>query len=116
MTSLVKAIDKFVADNKSKRMVGLVVLLDENNEANRKKLEELAESNKIAIPLTIAVDGAKGPGAYTLNAKVPITVLVSRRNRVKANFALTDPAPKDEEAQKKEAAPILAAAERMLGG
>jgi len=112
---LAKAIDKFVADNKSKRMAALTVLLAENNKANQQKLRELAEQNKISIPLTMSLQGSKGPGAYKLNPDVPLTVLVSRRNRVKANFALADPAPKDEKAQKAEIDPIIAAAQKMLG-
>ncbi|MBM4035950.1 MAG: hypothetical protein FJ291_29785 [Planctomycetes bacterium] len=112
MTRLVKAIDKFVADNKEKRAASFVVLLDENNDANQAKLAELAKKNDVATPLTISVEGAKGPGSYKLNAEVPITVLVSKKNKVHANFALA--ASADEEAQKKEAAAILAAAEKML--
>lgn len=112
MTGLVKAIDKFVADNQEKKMASFVVLLDETNEANQKKLEELAKATGASVPLTIAGDGAKGPGAYKLSPDVPITVLASRKNTVKASFALAG--SKDEEGQKKEIADILAAAEKML--
>jgi len=111
LAGLAKAVDKFVADNKEKRMAGLVVLLDAKNDANVAKLTEIADKGGLAIPLTIAGDGAKGPGGYKLNAEVPITVLVSRKNKVEANFALA--AKADEEAQKKEVADILAVAAKM---
>ena len=114
LTSLVKAIDKNVAENKGDNRTAFVVLLDENSDGNRKKLAELAKANSISVPLTIAADGAKGPGAYKLNPDVPITVLVSKRNSVKANFALTDPAPKDDAAKAKEVADILAAADKAF--
>ncbi len=109
---MVKAVDKFVADNKEKRAAGVVVVLDENNAANQAKVAEFAKKNDVAVPMTIAVDGAKGPAAYKLNAEVPITVLVAKKNKVQANFALA--ASADEEAQKKEAADILAAAAKMI--
>ncbi len=112
MARLAKAIDKFVADNKEKRAASFVVILDDNNAANQEKVAEFAKKNELAVPLTIALEGAKGPGAYNLNPEVPITVLASRKNRVVANFALA--ASADEEAQKKEAAEILAAAAKML--
>ena len=112
LTGLVKAIDKFVADNKEKRAASYVALLAENTEANQTKLAELAKSADIAAPLTIPVVGPKGPPAYKLNADVPITVLVVKKNKVQANFALA--ATADEEAQKKEVSDILAAAAKVL--
>jgi len=114
LASLAKAVDTFVADNKSKRMAAFVILLDEKSEANQKKLADLAKAGELSVPLTIAADGAKGPGAYKIHADVPITVLVSSRNRVQANFALAGDAPSGEEALKKEAEPILAAAKKLL--
>jgi len=112
LTGLVKAIDKFVAENRDKRAAGYVVLLDENNAANQAKLAELAKKQGLSVPLTIALEGAKGPGRYKLNPDVPITVLVAKRKRVLANFAL--PATADEEARKKESDAILAAAAKVL--
>ena len=49
----------FVADNKSQRMTGFVVLLAENNGANKAKLVSLAKTHDISIPLTLALEGAK---------------------------------------------------------
>lgn len=112
MTSLVKSVDKFIADHTKERMAGFVALLDEKSEANQQKLKALAEENKLTLPLTIAIDGKAGPEAYKLNAEVPITVLISDRNVVKANFALA--ASSDEKAQAKEVEDILAAAEKVL--
>lgn len=112
MTGLVKAIDKFVADNKEKRAAAYVVLLAENNAANQAKLADLAKNEGLSVPLTLPADGAAGPPSYKLHAEVPITVLVAKKNRVEANFALA--ATADEEAQKKELSNILAAAAKVL--
>jgi len=116
LTRLVKAINKFVLANRKKRMAAFVVLLAENSPENQKKLKSLSARNGLAIPLGIALEGSKGPPAYKLSPDVPITVLVANRNRVRANFALTDPAPTDKKEQKKEIKQVLVAAYRMLRG
>jgi hypothetical protein len=43
------------------------------------------------VPLGISVDGLEGPGAYGLNRKVSLTVLLANEQRVTANFALVQP-------------------------
>ena len=113
MASLAKSVDKFVADHSKERMAAFVVLLDEDSEANQKKLAEFAAENKLTLPLTIAMDGKPGPGSYKLNADVPLTVLVAVRNTVKANFVFPGASP-DEKAVAKESEDVLAAANKML--
>jgi len=94
-------------------MAAFIVLLDENSEANQKKLADLAAESKLTVPLTIAMDGKPGPGPYKLNADVPLTVLVSVRNTVKADLVFTGSTP-DEKAIAKESEDVLAAAAKML--
>lgn len=43
------------------------------------------------VPVGISTDGAEGPGAYGLNRKVTVTVLVAKEGKVTANFALVQP-------------------------
>ena len=116
MTEVVKAVDKFVADNQEKKMASFVVLLDETNEANQTKLEELAKATGASVPLTIAGDGAKGPGAYKLSPDVPLDVYVSNKDIVRANFPFKDPAPDDSAPLPKQIQQILTAAQKMLSG
>ncbi len=97
--------------NKAKHAAGFVVLLADNGEENRKKLAEMAKAGSLTIPLTIALEGAEGPADYKLNADVPTTVILSRRDMVMANFALS---PKDEAAQKADVDRILARAAKLL--
>jgi len=109
LASLVRAADKFVAENKAKGMTSFVVLLEEPTEASKAKLVEFAKSNNISIPLTIPAAGARGPESYRLNPRAKVTVLVARRKVVKANFALAgSPTRGDTEA-------VLKAAREMLG-
>ncbi|MCH7688790.1 MAG: hypothetical protein IH899_19265, partial [Planctomycetes bacterium] len=39
----------------------------------------------------VSVDGGEGPGAYGLNRKVTLTIVVAVDNKVTANFALVQP-------------------------
>ncbi len=113
MARVVKAIDKFVKEHKKDRMAGFVTFLTKDDKENRDKLKEFAKKHKISIPLTISID-PKGLKPYKLNKAVPITILVSKRNKVEANFVLAKPAPSDSKAQTKEAEDIIAAAGKML--
>jgi hypothetical protein len=79
------AVDKLVAANKQARLAGFVVLLGENNKANRERLAGLAREHKLTIPLTIAADGADGPKAYNLaEREFDTLVLATHRNRVRS--------------------------------
>ena len=114
LASLARSANQMVADNADKRMAAFVVFLAENNAANQQKLRDLADKEKIAIPLTIALEGTKGPGAYKLHPKADVTALASRRKKVQANIVLTQPAPADEAACKAQVDQIIAAAKKLL--
>ena len=43
------------------------------------------------VPIGISTDGIEGPGAYGLNRKMTVTVLVAKDDKVTANFALIQP-------------------------
>jgi hypothetical protein len=43
------------------------------------------------VPIGISTDGIEGPGAYGLNRKVTVTILVAKENKVTGNFALIQP-------------------------
>jgi hypothetical protein len=58
-------------------------------------LKRARGSLNLKATVTISLDGAEGPGAYGLNRKVGLTVLVAKEGKVTANFALTQPAVSD---------------------
>lgn len=87
LASLVKKIDKLVAENKDKNMAAFVVLLTDDPDAAEPKLKELAEKHKIQnVPLTI-FDGVSGPASYKVSKDAEVTVMMWKRQTVKANFA-----------------------------
>ncbi len=101
-----------MADNKGDKRTGFIVLLADNNSDNQAKAAAFAKQHQIVLPLTIAADGSKGPGSYKLNPDVPVTALLYKGKKVKANFALA--APGDKEAQAKEVADLIAAADKAF--
>lgn len=88
MTSLVKQVDAEVTKHEGKNMRGFVVFLSDDAEGLKPKLEELAEKQDISIPLTIAADGAKGPGGYELNPEATYTILMWAGQKVVVNHAV----------------------------
>jgi CTP:molybdopterin cytidylyltransferase MocA len=89
LTSLVKKIEKVVADNGDKKMAAFVVHLTDDPDASEETLKKLAEKNKIVkTPLT-NFDGLAGPPVYKIAEKADVTVMMWVGGKVKVNHALT---------------------------
>lgn len=87
MASLVKQLDKKVAENKSKKMVGFVVLLTEDPDTAESELKAFAEKHGIKnVPLTI-FDGSAGPENYKIAKDADVTVNLWVGRKSKANHA-----------------------------
>lgn len=87
---------------------GVVWLADDASVAEQ-FLKQAKGSLNIPVPVGISVDGAEGPGAYGLNRKMGLTILVAKENRVTANFALVQPSLT-------EVPQILAEVVKLIGG
>lgn len=68
-----------------------VVLLAEDATAGENQIKRSQHAFAKAVPLTLSTDGADGPGAYGLNRKVGLTILVGKGEKVTANFVLFQP-------------------------
>jgi len=89
LASLVKQIDKTVADNSDAKLAAMLVLLSEDPEADEAKLQDLAERLDIEnVPLTI-FDGPTGPANYKLDESAELTVVmwVDQEIQVKRPYA-----------------------------
>ena len=109
LTSLVKAIDKQVAENEDKKMAAFVVFLTDDPDALEPKLKELAQEHKIEnVPLTL-MEGQTGPPSYKIAQDADVTVMMWRDREVKANhaFAKGQLKSKDVEAISAETSKIL---------
>ena len=87
LASLVKQIDKVVADHQDEKMAAFLVLLSEDSDADERQLKQLAKKHGIAhVPLTI-FEGMTGPSAYKISKEAEVTVLLWREQTVKVNHA-----------------------------
>jgi hypothetical protein len=87
LASLVKQVDEQVGNNKNKQMAAFFVLLAEDEDAAKGKLEELAKKHDIKnVPLTV-FDGTAGPPDYKIAKDADVTVLLWKKQTVAANHA-----------------------------
>jgi hypothetical protein len=85
LTSLVKKLDKAVAENTSAKMGAFVVLLTDDDKAEE-KLKALAEKEKLE-KVILTVDNPAGPKAYKIAEDADTTVLLYTKRTIKKNFA-----------------------------
>lgn len=69
----------------------LFVYLSEDQDGAERHLPVVVQSVKLKSKLGVSIDGKEGPGAYGLNKKVTLTVLVAKDGFVMANFAILSP-------------------------
>jgi hypothetical protein len=87
LASLVKQIDKQVADNKEKDMKSFLVLLSDDPDADEAKLKAFAKKHGIKnVPFTV-YDGVAGPPSYKVSQDADLTVLMWKEQKVKVNHA-----------------------------
>jgi hypothetical protein len=87
LTSLVKAVDKAVAENKEAKLASFVVFLTDKSGELEPKVAELAKKENIAnVPLTI-VESIAGPEKYKVAKDAEVTVILYAKGEAKANFA-----------------------------
>ncbi len=87
---LLTTIDQY-GKEKASRLKTQFVALSEDRVAAEKQLPLVARSLRLQSPLALSLDGPEGPGNYGLNKKCLMTVILSRDNKVTANFALVQP-------------------------
>lgn len=109
LASLVKQLDKVVADNADNKAAAFVNIIGED----REKLEEAAK--KFGAPyenvaVVVPVEFEAGPKDYGVNPEAGVTVLVYRGGKVMANHALA-PGKLDDKAIKA----IIEDAQKTLG-
>jgi hypothetical protein len=71
-------------------MVSGLVFLSDDETATKAQIKRAAHALS-EVPVGISIDGGEGPGAYGLNRKVTLTILVGNAGKVTGNFALVQP-------------------------
>ena len=88
---LARLILDYARSRKADGLQAGLVLLSADATASEAWAKRAAGALPRGVPVGISKDGAEGPGAYGLNRKVAVTVLVAKDNQVTANFALVQP-------------------------
>ncbi|MBI1323305.1 hypothetical protein GC170_08970 [bacterium] len=97
LTSLVKAVDSAIADNK--KLKSFVVYVNSDGAAAAAELEKLAKSAGIEnVPLTVFTD-PKGPEGYDIAKEADVTVMMWAGTKVKVNHAFTKGDLKEDKAR-----------------
>lgn len=88
---LARLILDYAASRKADGLHAGLILLTADATSSEEWAKRAAAALPRAVPIGISKDGAEGPGAYGLNRKVAVTVLVAKDHQVTANFALIQP-------------------------
>ncbi len=93
--ALTRALAAYAESRSKDGLRAYVVWLAADRTEAEQFLKRARQSLGFKVPVVISLDGAEGPGAYGLNRKVILTVLVAKDGKVTANFALVQPAVTD---------------------
>jgi hypothetical protein len=88
---LARAIGTYAAGRKDDGLTAGIVFLTADATATGEWMKLASQALPSGLPLGISTDGQEGPGAYGLNRKVTMTILVGKEGKVAANFALVQP-------------------------
>jgi len=85
LASLVKKLDKVVADNQDKQMAALVGFLGDDPEALQEAAAEFGKANEVANAcLIVPKDNADGPKSFGVTAETSVAVILYQGKKVKA--------------------------------
>jgi len=88
---LARVLGLYAASKKGSGLSGGIVYLTADATETEKWMNVAKGTLTTGLPVGISADGQEGPGAYGLNRKVQMTVLVGKDDKVTANFALVQP-------------------------
>ena len=88
---IARVVMNYAASRKKDGLNAGLVLLTADATASEDWAKRASGALPQGVPIGISTDGIEGPGAYGLNRKVTVTVLVAKDDKVTANFALVQP-------------------------
>jgi hypothetical protein len=89
LASLVKEIEKVVAENEGKKMRAFVNLIGEDREALEETAKKLAETTGVKnVPIVVPVESELGPKDFGVSPDAGVTVMLYNKLKVAANHAL----------------------------
>jgi hypothetical protein len=88
---IARVVMNYAASRKKDGLNAGLVLLTADATASEDWAKRASGALPQGVPIGTSTDGIEGPGAYGLNRKVTVTVLVVKDDKVTANFALVQP-------------------------
>ena len=89
LASLVKQLDKIVADNDDQKLASVVNLLGDDADSLQATAKEFAAAHKLQhVAVAVPNDHVTGPPGMKLSPEAGLTVMLYRGKEVKANHAL----------------------------
>ncbi|HEX5105374.1 MAG TPA: hypothetical protein VFV87_16260 [Pirellulaceae bacterium] len=88
---LARVVMTYAASRKADGLHAGLIFLTADATATEEWVKRASGALPQGVPVGLSPDGAEGPGAYGLNRKVTMTVLVAKDDKVTANFALVQP-------------------------
>lgn len=88
---LARVLGTYAASRKKDGLQTAVVFLTADATETEAWIKRASGALPKDVPVGYSPDGQEGPGAYGLNRKVTVTVLVAKAGKVTANFALVQP-------------------------
>lgn len=89
--SMTRILSGYTASRSQDGLATGVVWLDDDATAAENQLKKMRHALTPKAPTGIYLDGREGPGSYGLNRNVMLTILVGKKGKVTANFALVQP-------------------------
>ena len=87
LTSLVKQIDKLVADNEDKNMAAFVNFIGEDQDELDEQATKFGEAFK-NVPIVVPVEYELGPKDFNVNPEAGVTVMIYKGAKIAANHAI----------------------------
>jgi hypothetical protein len=101
--------DRYASGRAAEGLKTLFVYLTSDKVEGERRMQAVARSLSLTVPVAVSVDGAEGPGSYGLNKNVAVTALFARNRKVVHNRAIIQPGAK-------EAQQIIAELVKAVGG
>ena len=89
--SLVRNITAYTAKRKGDGLQTSVIMLHDDANDAEKKFQTMKHALTADTPTGVSLEGQEGPGSYGLNRLVTLTILLSKDDKVVANYALVQP-------------------------
>src|SRR5690606_19562503 len=92
---LVRGLDALTDRYRALGLTGAIVMLADDRTAAERHAAGASESLRLTRPMFVSTDGAEGPGAWALNRRCSLTLVLTDDGKVVESVAFTDAGAQD---------------------